>query len=143
MHLCYNIGMNKSILVRLKEWIEKVLPMTLNGLVLFSIVIYLLFVVGRSIWINYESRKDIAIQKIEIKQLERDVENLKFQIAYYQTNSFKEKEARAKLGYKAPGENVISLSVDSKEDRIADKAFAETKLKTSNQILWWRYFFGG
>ena len=133
----------KSILTRLKEGIEKVLPMTLNSLVLFAVVIYLLFIVGRSVWVNYESRKDIAIQELEIEQLQEDIDNLNFQIAYFQTNSFKEKEARAKLGYKAPGENIISLAVDSPEDKIADRSLSETKIKTSNQVLWWQYFFGG
>ncbi len=135
--------MEKSILVRLKDWIEKVLPMTLNSLVLFVVVVYLLFVVGRSVWINYESRKDIAIQEAKIEQLKKGIDNLNFQIAYFQTNSFKEKEARAKLGYKAAGENMISLAVDSPEDKIADQSFTEITIKPSNHLLWWQYFFGG
>ena len=117
--------------------------MTINSLVLFVVVLYLLFVVGRSVWINYNSRGDIEAKRVEISKLREEIEYLEFQIIYFQTSSFKEKEARAKLGYKSPGENVLSLNTDSPQDKIADSALGGSEIKTSNQSLWWDYFFGG
>lgn len=140
--MLYNIVMRKSWLSRIKEWVERVLPMTLSGLVLLIIVAYLLFVVGRSVWVNYDSRSDIRAQKERIDNLTNEIEYLEFQIVYFQTQSFKEKEARAKLGYKAPGEKVLSLAVDNPEDKVADQALASEEIKVSNRTLWWQYFFG-
>lgn len=140
--MLYNVGMEKKgLFSRINKGIEKVLPMTLGNLLLFAIIIYLLFVVGRSVWINYKSNNNLDVEREKITQLENDVELLQMEITYFKTQSFKEKEARAKLGYMAEGEKVISLSGDKPEDKISDQGKKEQELKTPNYRLWINYFF--
>ncbi len=108
---------------------------------MFLLVLYLLFVVGRSIWINYQSNKAILNQSESLDQLEEEIIAMENEIEYLKTNSYREKEARSKLGYKSPGENVISLPLDSPDDKVADSPEGEVVISTPNYRLWVAYFF--
>ncbi len=132
----------KNIFHKFTEWIERYLPMTLSSLIIFAIIIYLFVVVGKTVYGNYNSNKDIEKQEEEVKALEVELASIQNKINYYQTASFKEKEAREKLGYKAPGENVISLPIDQEQDKSQDKSIGEVQIKTPNYRYWWLYFFG-
>lgn len=121
--------------------IERILPMTLGSFFIFLFTLYVFFIVGKSIYTNYLSNKELEKEELKIQNLEYNIQNLKNEINYYQTKSFKEKEARAKLGYKAPGENVIALPLDKEEEKVADKELGEVIIKTPNYVLWWKYFF--
>lgn len=116
--------------------------MTFGNLLIFIFLLYLLFVVGKSVLGNFNSNKQIELQETKRIELEDSIVVLKNQINYYQTKSYKEKEARAKLGYKAPGESVMALPIDTAEEKIADTGLAEVKIKIPNYRLWWQYFFG-
>lgn len=89
---------------------------------------------------NYQSNKSIEAEQQNIEQLKINVNQLENEIAYYKTNSYKERQARALLNYKAPGENVISLNFDQPEDKTADTGKKEPVIKTPNYRLWWQYF---
>jgi cell division protein FtsB len=131
----------KNWFQKIISFIEKFIPMTFGSLILFAFIIYLSIVVGKSVISNYESNKSIEKEEIKLVELEARLHNIQNEINYYQTYSFKEKEARAKLGYKAPGENVLSLTIDTEEEKVADTSLVETKIKVSNFHLWWQYFF--
>lgn len=133
----------KERISKVKDGIEKYLPMTLNSLLLFLFVIYLLFIVGKSVLTNYSSNKDIVKEEVKLEKLEQEIHDLNNQISYFKTASYKEKEARAKLGYKAAGENVMALPIDTEEEKVVDTSFAEVKAKVPNFRLWWEYFFKG
>ena len=134
--------MNKNrFFSNLKYNIEKYLPMSIGGFFLFIIVIYMIFSVTKTVWSNYLQNKEIENEQQKITELADEVELLQYQISYYKTNSFREKQARAKLGYKAPGENVISLPLDTEVDKIADEATPAPEIKTPNYRLWIDYFF--
>lgn len=126
---------------KIKEGIEKIIPMTLGNFVIFLVVLYMFFVVGRSIWVNYNSNKSLDDEAAKIDLLRGNITELENQIAYYQTQSFREKEARAKLGYRAPGENIMILPLDTEEEKVADVGLGEVSIKTPNYVLWWKYFF--
>ena len=130
-----------NFLKKIKEGIEKIIPMTLGNFVIFLIVLYMFFVVGRSIWINYNSNKSLDNEVVKIEMLRDSITELEHQIAYYQTQSFREKEARAKLGYRAPGENTMIVPLDTEEEKVADVGLGEVSVKTPNYVLWWKYFF--
>lgn len=115
--------------------------MTFGSLLLFAFVIYLMIVVGRTVVTNYKSNKDIEKKELKLVEVEAQLHDLKNEINYYQTYSFKEKEARAKLGYKAPGENILSLPIDTEEEKVADGGLVEAKIRIPNYRLWWQYFF--
>lgn len=67
---------------------------------------------------------------------------MKNEINYYQTSSYKEKQAREKLIYKAPGESVINLPVDTESEKTADPELGDVVLKTPNYVYWIKYFKG-
>jgi len=122
------------------SFIEKFIPMTFSSLILFAIIIYLGIVVGKSVISNYGSNKVIEDEETKLVELEGNLHSIQNEINYYQTYSFKEKEARAKLGYKAPGESVMSLPIDTVEEKVVDTGLAESKIKVPNYRLWWQYF---
>ena len=132
---------NKNLFQKFVDFVERYLPMSFSSFIIFVVTIYAFVIVGRSIWVNYNSNKDIQKQEENLTSLESEVKGLELQINYFQTLSFKEKEAREKLGYKAPGENVVSLPMDKEEDKVADKELGDVQIKTPNYILWWNYFF--
>jgi cell division protein FtsB len=131
--------MNKNWFQKFKEFIEQKLPMSFNSLLIFGFVLYLFFVVGKSIMVSYGSNKELENEAQKIQALESEIVLMKNQIAYYRTTSFKEKEARQKLGYKASGESLMSLPLDKDEDKVVDTELGEVPIKTPNYRLWWRY----
>jgi len=130
-----------SFFQRVKDKIENFLPMKAGSFILFLFVLYLIFIVIRVVALNYDSNKDIEAEAEKVNQLREENKYLSYQINYYQTYSYKEKEAREKLGYKAPGENVISLPVDAPEDKTADSGIKPAEVRTPNFDLWVDYFF--
>lgn len=116
--------------------------MTVSSFALFVFVIYLFVIVGESVWKNYQSNKDIEKQQQRVEELKQNINILENEIAYYKTDAYRERQAREKLGYKAPGENVISLDFDQPADKVADQGNSEPTIKTSNYQLWWEYFSG-
>lgn len=111
-----------------------------------AISIYMLTATGGAIWQNYKINHEITKLKDEIAQLQEEGHALHHLIAYRGTESFKEREARRKLGYKKPGEQVLAIprssssiieSGQTKEDEdIIDKA------KLTNPQKWRDYIFG-
>lgn len=57
------------------------------------------------------------------------------------TSGFVEREARVKLGYQKPGEQVLMLK--DAQPGTADTAPAADDSSLSNPQKWWRYFFNG
>lgn len=109
---------------------------------MFLFVIYLLIIVGKTVATNYKSNKDIESQAVKLIDLESQIHQLQNEINYFQTSSYKEKEARAKLGYKLSGETVLSMPIDTDEEKVPDSSLLEAKVREPNYRLWWRYFFG-
>ncbi len=116
--------------------------MSMGSLILFAFIIYLLFVVTKSITSNYYSNKDIEIEEQKLSNMEEEISSLKNQIAYYRTATFKDREAREKLGYRAAGENVLILPIDKNEEKSVDSGLVDVMVEKPNYILWWEYFFG-
>ena len=116
--------------------------MTFGSLILFVFIAYLLTIVGKTVLANYQSNKDIDKEADKLTVMEDEIKSLQDQINYYQTSSYKEEEARAKLGYKAPGENVLVLPIDTIEEKKPDGSVAPAQVKIPNYSLWWKYFFG-
>lgn len=116
--------------------------MSMGSLVLFVFIIYLLFVVTKSMTSNYYSNKDIEAEEQKLTNMEAEIISLKNQIAYYHTATFKDREAREKLGYKAAGESVLILPIDKEEEKAADSGLTDVGVEKPNYILWWEYFFG-
>ncbi len=129
-------------MAKIKEKIQHFTPMSIGNLIIFLIILYLMFVVGKTIWDNYQSNKGISLEEQKLFDLEYEVEYTENEISYFSSGSFKEKQARAKLGYALPGEKVISLPKDEiKELFTKEEINNKVDLKTPNYYLWYDYFF--
>ena len=109
------------------------------------VVIYAAFGLTRITWANYKVNQHIKDLQKNISKIEDDNLELKNEIAYYQTESYKEKEAREKLGLQKEGENVIVIS-GTNDDKIDVQKYQEQEPKKqlspkSNYQAWWDYFF--
>ncbi len=99
------------------------------------VVSYGLFSLGKVIWKNYKINKEIISLRKEIQDLENKNKELKNLITYFQTNSFIEKEARLKLGYKKQGEKVFAIPQIGLEKKENDKEKEEP-----NYLKWINFF---
>ena len=104
-------------------------------------VLYLAFLTGRAVYKNWQTNQEIKKLKVEIETLEVENQNLQNLIAYYQTPSFKEKEARRKLGLVKPDEKVVIISKEPPKTTTPAPSPSEEP-KKPNFKLWWEFFFG-
>ncbi|HVE80921.1 MAG TPA: septum formation initiator family protein [Candidatus Dormibacteraeota bacterium] len=105
----------------------------------FLIVIYLVVYLAGTVKRNYELQEQLNFLKQEISTLEAEKDALKYRIQYYQTDSYKEKEARARLGLQQPGESVVILP-NKPKDQSAEKE--GKKKRNSNIEQWWNFLLG-
>lgn len=128
-----------------KEFIKKIkenLPDRFFRFLIIGFIIYSFIIVGKVIYDNYEQNKMVDKQKEEIADLKDEIEGLKLKIAYYKTDTYKEKIARGKLRYALPGENVVAVPYDTKVEEERESKDSSTIIKRPNYIYWWIYFFG-
>ena len=90
------------------------------------------------------------IEKLEKQAQEIDRENLEIQerLVYLESEEYKKKEAKDKLGLRNLGEFVVFVKPRvSREDNSADreiaaaKSTAPDKSPVPNPVKWWQYFF--
>ncbi len=105
------------------------------------VIIYLLVILGQTIKHNYDLNSQIDSLRGEITRLQDQKDELAYNIQYYKTNSFQEREARAKLGLQLPDENVVILP---KPSATPAPAADTTKLhqKKSNFQQWLDFLSG-
>jgi len=131
----------------MKEKIQRfssIFVSVVSKLIIFGIIVFILYSIGKSVWKNY-----LVVQKIDSIEKEISDEqvannNYKNLIIYYQTDTFKELEARRKLGYKKPGENVLIIPDLNPAQTNNDPLPLEDNTKkedieTPNFIKWYHY----
>jgi len=120
-----------------------------SKVLIFIFVIYILFLLGKSLFTNYQLRQSIQKLNEQIATLEQQKEDLNNLIVYYKSDSFKELEARRKLGLKRPDEKVYIVSgattttANFEEELKQEQEKVSSKEKSSdkkNWALWWEYF---
>ena len=72
-------------------------------------VVYLVVMLGQTIKRNYDLNKQIIALNQQVSLLHAKKDQMTYDIQYYKTNSFRERQARAQLGLQLPGENVIII----------------------------------
>lgn len=87
----------------------RITPIDVLNVVGIMIAVYLAAVLSQTIYYNYTLNRHIETLRGEISLLEAQQEQLNYNISYYKTDSFKDREARAKLGLQLPGEGVLIL----------------------------------
>ncbi len=86
-------------------------------------------------------RKEITALEQQIGGLERRNEELAGLIDYFESDTFTEREARAKLNVQRPGEKVIEVQQPSGEPT-TQIAIAEVVTEPqTNPERWWTFFF--
>jgi len=117
----------------------------LFSIIFFIIIIcYLGFILSRSLWQNNRVNQDIKDLEDRVAALEDDNQRLKNMVLYYNTDSYREKEARRKLMMKMPGEKVLALP-DIKSERGATEFSGQKEEEgptEPNYQLWIKYIFG-
>ncbi|MEX2209689.1 MAG: septum formation initiator family protein [Patescibacteria group bacterium] len=122
------------------EWVKR-RTIVVFGLFVFG---YLLLGSGKLIYENYRVHQDQKLLSAELDELEQRNLELRSLLAYYRTDAYKEKEARARLGYQRPGERVVVVPKPPSEELVSitqpgERARPETP--PSNPEQWWEHFF--
>lgn len=133
--------------IKISQTTQDKMKHNLGTFLLYFLVVYTFIMLGRSVWTNWQLQRQIAeidANVVSIQKQNKDLENL---ILYYQSDSFREVEARRKLGLKKPDETVVNVEVKKFTDYNTEMTEAKENIsentKTSNGSnlsLWWQYF---
>lgn len=125
---------------------------------------WIFLLLGKTVWQNWILRHSILKLYEQIAILEKQKNDLNNLIIYYRSDSFKELEARKRLGVKKPGEKMVILPVSPSQggpvlslptasssilppnfpEEVAKEKEAVAGIESPSQIpnwlLWWQYF---
>ena len=105
------------------------------------VIIYLMLTLGQTVKRNYTLGKQIEQLNAQITLLQVQKDQLSYGIQYYNTDSFRDREARSKLGLQLPGESVVIIPRASPTTApLADPGKAAAK--RSNQAQWFDFLRG-
>lgn len=106
------------------------------------VLCYISYRLYHEIYRQNEIDQEIQALQDEINKLEQDNNNLQDLISYFQTDEFKEKEAKDKLNLVKKGEKVILIKErEVKRDKEVEKEKPEILVNRPNYYYWWHYFF--
>lgn len=127
-----------------REFLYKVL---LVGLFIFAVYSNIGLIVR-----NHRLGQILTDKKNATAKQQFNNEKLKLLIAYYQTPSYQEVEARRRLGLKKPDETVYQIkgsaapSPDVTSPALSDNLYQDIQpaapSEKTNVQQWWEYFFG-
>lgn len=100
---------------------------------------YLTILLVQTVKRNYDYKLQVNLLQQQVNSLQDETSALSYKISYYKTDSYKEKEARAKLGLQAPGEGVIILPRNPDATPVAASKPQPGK---SNLQQWKEFLFG-
>ncbi|MDD5567524.1 MAG: septum formation initiator family protein [Patescibacteria group bacterium] len=114
-------------------------------LLLFEVAVIVLFSVAltKEIIRRWEVKREIDKLGSEVETLKARKAELSGLIAYFQSDYFKEREARLKLGLQREGESALNIPQvqtnqnETGTDDADDASAQDTRLPSK----WWKYFF--
>ncbi|MBI2426468.1 MAG: septum formation initiator family protein [Candidatus Kerfeldbacteria bacterium] len=114
--------------------------------VLGGAIIVVLFgvAVTKELLRRYEINKEITALEQQAAELESRQQELSGLIEYFQSDAFKEREARERLGLQREGESVVVLpNIESTQTGTiaGDRTIVSEQKNQSNMRKWWDYFF--
>jgi cell division protein FtsB len=105
------------------------------------VILYLVAVLGQTVKHNYDLGRQIDDLRTQITLLQDQKEQLAYSITYYNTDSFRDREARARLGLQLPGENVVIIPHASPTPSASAQS-SKTSAKHSNLQQWFDFLSG-
>jgi len=123
---------------------EKILKSRWFLILSIVIIAYFFWSLGKMAWQNYQVNQQISKLEDEVVQIEDDNQKLSDLIAYFQTETFKEQEAREKLGLVLPGEKVLVFPGNDKNtnnDIVGTTTDNSDDKSEPNHKKWWSFFF--
>ena len=106
-------------------------------------VAYLLFLCYKAIVNNYKTTARISSLNEEISLVEEEKEYMEALNLYYGTNTFKELEARRKLGLKLPDEQVVKVPTAEEESDSSSFQKISYINKNGTEIILYKMLSGG
>ena len=106
------------------------------------VIVYLVVVLGETILRNYKLNQQANELKGQMIMLQDQKDELAYNIQFYKTDSFREREARAKLGLQLPGENVIILPRTPTPAPGSSPSETKTTIKKGNFAQWVDFLTG-
>ena len=125
---------------------QKIWPLV-SKILVYLIALYIVFILGKAIWTNWQLNRQIHDMQQQIADINTQNKNLENLILYYKSDSFREVEARKKLGLKKPGEIAIAVPTQNNENynqetEAQKQGVSETPKEENipNWQLWWQFF---
>ncbi|HLB95690.1 MAG TPA: septum formation initiator family protein [Patescibacteria group bacterium] len=122
-------------------------------LITFLVTFWIIFLLGRAVWQNWQLKDAILKLEEQLATLENQKKDLNNLLIYYQSDSFRELEARKRLGLKKVGEKMVILPLPSATPESTPANFPEEvaqekekitgetgRTQIANWLLWWQYF---
>jgi cell division protein FtsB len=108
-------------------------------------VAYLVVMLGQTIKRNYDLNKQIIALNQQVSLLHAKKDQMAYDIQYYKTNSFRERQARAQLGLQLPGENVIIVPQKSPaaSNQVPGDDTSKPASRPRSNFQQWLDFMGG
>ncbi len=119
----------------------KLTGVNLLNLIGALVILYLVIVLTQTIQRNYQLGRQIESLNVQIALLQDQKNQLADSIAYYNTNAFRDRQARSNLGLQLPGENVVIIPHASPAPAPAS-GNANPAAKTSNLQQWFDFLSG-
>ncbi|MDD3773852.1 MAG: septum formation initiator family protein [Patescibacteria group bacterium] len=115
-------------------------PKIWSYIFLILVLGYMAFIFSKTVWKNYAINQQIYKLQKETEVLQEENLRLKNLVAYYQSDSYKERMARLLLNYKNPNELVVAFPFDAKLNK--DLELTESYIDTrSNLEKWYDFLF--
>lgn len=104
----------------------------------FVLLLLIALALGRETYRKYQITNEIRDQRQAIAVLEDSNQELEDYVSYLQTDNYRERVARERLGLQREGEQVVVVPEQVSQEPVLDSGDAEV---STNPKRWWRYFF--
>ena len=95
---------------------------------------------------NYSLQREVDAKRRQLELVELQRDSLELQKRFYETDEFRELEARESLGLVMPGEKILILPKNSEAAKAADETVqvaVVARPTVSNFEQWLNFLFGG